>query len=863
MSINLGSFLGPYEITALLGKGGMGEVYRARDTKLKREVAIKILPEEFSSDAERLARFQREAETLAALNHQNIAAIYDLAHVGNTRFLVLELVEGQTLSEVTKAGAMRLDDALRIAGQICDALEAAHEKGIVHRDLKPENVKLTPNGKVKVLDFGLAKAFQQHGPNADLSDSPTVMSTFGPAGIVGTPGYMSPEQVRGEAVDKRADVWAFGVLLWEMVTGKRLYEGKTLSDVLAAVIREEPDLSRAPAKVRPLLKRCLQKEPQQRLRDIGDAMAIVDNTPEIQPASSRAVWGLATVAAVFAAAFGILMLVHLRETRPELRTLTTSIEPPENTRFDFEFNVPALSPDGRRIVFAVRGTDGKSQLWMRSLDSPASQPLAGTDNAQFPFWSPDSRSVGFFSSSKLKRIDADGGPVLTLADAPNPRGGSWSSRGVIVFAPNVGGQLQRVPASGGTPTPATSFDAGNDYSHSFPWFLSDGNHFLFEDQSQAGISGVTLRIAALDSQQVQTVGAANSNGVYANGYLIYLRENTLMAQPFDEKRLSMDGEAQPIAEQVRNTLTPNSIGIFTVARDGLLAYESGESEGQQLTWFSRSGKPVATLGEVGGFLSLDLSPDGKSVAATRLDENNDIWIYDAERGLANRFTVSREVERDAVWTPDGKSIVYRSNAKGSFDLYRKAADGTGIEELLHADGAPKIASSVSPDGDSVLFYRIDPKTQRDIWLLRRGDSKPIPWLLTPANESFARFSPDGQWVAYASDESGRYEVYVAPFPGPGGKRQISTEGTRPRWRADGKEIFYVGPRGMITAAALSIKGNSIEVGEIRSLGISVPASRPGLYDVSADGQRFLVAAPAEQKSTPLALIQNWTARLKK
>jgi len=597
----------------------------------------------------------------------------------------------------------------------------------------------------------------------------------------------------------------------------------------------------------------------------GDAMAMIEDTVEIQPGSSRSVWVLAAIAALSVIAFVVLLFIHFRESSPSAQVLATSIEPPENTNFDFAagLNSPSLSPDGTRIVFAAR-RDGKTQLWMRPLESTTAQPLAGTDNAQFPFWSPDSRSIGFFADSKLKRIDAAGGPVLTVAEAPSPRGGAWGADGVIVYAPNVGGQLQRVAASGGTPTAATTFDPQHDYSHSFPWFLPDGRHFIFEDQTQAGIGEVTLRIGSLDSKEIKTVGTAHSNAVYSSGHLLYLREHTLMAHPFDERNLTVNGEPRPIAEQVRSELTPNYIAFFTASREGLLAYQSGTTAGQQLTWFDRNGKGVGKLGEVNDFFSLAISPDGKRVATTRLDENNDIWIYDVTAGFAARFTLTREAERDATWSPDSKRIVYRSNARGPFDLYRKAADGTGREELLYSDGAPKIASGWAPDGRSLLFFRIDPKTQRDIWLLPGADgtpSKPVPWLVTPFNEGFAKFSPDGHWVTYASDESGRYEVYIAPFPGPGGKRQVSNGGTHPRWRGDGKEIFYVGSSGTLMAATVLIRDNAVDVGEIRSLGI--PVSRPSLYDVTADGQRFLVATPDEQKSAPLTLVQNWTALLKK
>jgi Tol biopolymer transport system component len=754
------------------------------------------------------------------------------------------------------------------------ALEEAHQKLVVHRDFKPGNVKIKPDGTVKVLDFGLAKLpVVQTAASANAGDAPTLtIATTQARVLLGTAAYMSPEQARGEPVDKRSDVWAFGVVLWEMLTGKRLFQG-TASDVLAAVIRDEPDLSQVAAKVRPLLKRCLEKDAKRRLRDIGDAMGIIEDTPEPRPASSWLVWALAAVAAAFLVTAGAVSFVHFREMVPEARVITTSVEPPENTSFDFGgFNPPALSPDGRRIVFRASGADGKkTQFWVRPVDSPAAaQPLLGTEGATFPFWSPDSRSIAFFAAGKLKRMQVPSGPVLTLADAPSAFGGSWSWEDVIVFAPITAGALQRVIASGGMPLAATTVDPRHDYAHYLPWFLPDGHHFLFSDQTQPGHSQVMLRIGDVNSHEVKTVGPASSNAVYSSGYLLYKWENALMAQPFNEKRLAITAGAAPLAEQVQTGVFGiRRMAILSVARQGLMAYLAGAVGSQQLMWFDRSGKPLGTVGEAGDFFSVEFSVDRKSVGVTRPGQNEDIWIYDATRGLATRFTYSSAAERFPVWSPDGRSIAYSSNAKGPFDLYRKAADGTGGEELLYADGANKFVTSWSADGKFLLYFRVDPKTGQDIWVLPVGrpsepsaPSKPFPWLATPFHEGFAKFSPDGQWVAYQSDESGQYEIYVAPFPGPGRKRQISTGGGAfGRWRADGKEIFYV--NGMLMATQISIKGGSIEVGAVRSLGIAVPTP-PCRYDASADGQRFLVASPREQKpAMNLTLVENWTTLLKK
>jgi Tol biopolymer transport system component/predicted Ser/Thr protein kinase len=853
--------VGRYEILALIGKGGMGEVYKAHDPAAGRDVAVKVAHARFSD------RFSREARAVAALNHPNICTLYDVG----PDYLVMEYVEGPTLAERIERGPIPLAEALEIARQMAAALEEAHQNGIVHRDFKPANVKLKPNGAVKVLDFGLAK---QSNPSreregaVDAENSPTITVAATQAGmLLGTAGYMSPEQARGEPVDRRADVWAFGVVLFEMLAGRRLFEGKTTSDVLAAVIRDEPDLRRVPAKVRPLLRRCLEKDPRRRLRDIGDSMGIVESTPEVQPASSRLVWAFAAAATVFMAAFAALAFLHFREKPPETRAITTSINPPENTAFDFAAGMSplALSPDGQRIVFKARAADGRTQLWIRPLDAATAQPLAGTENAFLPFWSPDSRSIGFFSGGKLKRLDLTGGLPLTLADAPNSRGGSWSTRDVIVFAQNVG-PLQRVAAGGGTPMPVMATAHYPD-SNRFPWFLPDGRHFLFET---IGADGTPLvpRIGVLDSPQAATLQGPTSYGVvYASGYLLYLRENTLMAQPFDDKRLVTTGEAVPVADHLRSSFfNGGALAAFSVSHEGLLAYVQGASETQQLTWFDRGGKEMGTLGDPLDFGTVELSPDRKAVAFDRVGQVSDLWIYPLARGLPTRFTFSPAADQFPIWSPDGKSIVYRSNPKGPFDLYRKAADGTGNEELLYADGATKLPTGWSPDGRLLLFYRIDPKTRDDIWVLPLDNpSKPYPWLATPFNERFAKFSPDGRWVAYASDESGRYEIYVAAFPGPGGKRQISTGGGfDARWRADGREIFYAAPNGKLIAVEVTIKGGTIDVGAVSRLSVPVILRDDYAWDVSLDGERFLVTAPAEQKSAaPLTLVQNWTALLKK
>jgi eukaryotic-like serine/threonine-protein kinase len=884
MSLTPGTKIGPYEIVALIGEGGMGEVYRARDTKLDREVAIKVLPHLLAQDPERLARFEREAKVLAALNHPNIAQIYGLEQ----RALVMELVPGETLK-----GPLPLETALNYAKQIAEALEAAHEKGITHRDLKPANIMITPAGVVKVLDFGLAAVTQPSAASeGDPTDSPTLTMRATQAGmIMGTAAYMSPEQAAGQTVDRRADIWAFGVVLWEMLTGQRLFTGDTVAHTLAAVLQSPIDFGKltVPAPIRNLLRRCLDRDVKNRLQWIGEARIAIQNYPA-SPASapdvtqsalsrSRSGWvarGVAGLAIV--CALGV-SFVHFRQKRPEVRVLHATILPPDNAAFDFTqgLGLLALSPDGKRIVFGARTADGKSPLWVRSLDVPTAQALAGTEGATFPFWSPDSRFIAFFADGKLKKIDASGGPAIALADAVQGRGGSWSREGVIVFSPaNTNGPILRVSSSGGVASPVSS-EIG-----SLPWFLPDGQHFLFQAPTRVAASGEYLiHCGSLDGSKSKLVGTGSSNALYAQGHLLFVRDGTLMAQPFDVQRLVTAGEAVPVAEQIETVLNSGRVGAFSVSATGLLVYRQGAGVGgEALTWFDRGGRQGAPLGDAAFFLGyFQFSPDRKSIAAGLGDRGrtSDVWIYDVSRGLRTRLTFDPAVDRDPVWSPDGRTIVFRSNRKGHYDLYRKSADGGGAEELFYADDHDKTPTSWSADGKFLLYYGAgaDAKTRADIWGLpltpeRSGAAlKPFPVAQTSFVEVNGQFSPSGKWIAYQSDESGRFEIYVTPFApsstGAGGKRQISTAGgVLPRWRQDGKEIFYAGPDNRLMAAEVSTNGGPVEVGQIHALFGLPNLGVNAVYDVSADGQRFLHPVAAEQKSAePLTLIENWLMALEK
>jgi len=857
MMLAAGAKLGPYEILAPIGAGGMGEVYRAKDTKLDREVAIKVLPAAVAEDPERLARFEREAKVLAALNHPNIAQIYGV----EDRALVMELVPGESLK-----GPLPLDTALNYAKQIAEALEAAHEKGIVHRDLKPANIMITPAGVVKILDFGLAAAAQS-SDSSDPAHSPTLTISPTRAGmILGTAGYMSPEQARGKAVDKRADIWAFGVVLYEMLTGKRLFEGDTISDTLAAVLKTEPDLTQVPAQTQKLLRRCLEKDPKKRLRDIGDAWQLLEEHPQVT-APSRSRLGWIAVAGVLAVALLVLGFLYFRRAPEGQRILKVSVLPPEKAAFNWE-SPPAVSPDGRRLAFNAT-TAGKISLWVRDLDSLTARELPGTDGAEDPFWSPDNRSIAFFAGQKLKRIVVAGGPAMTLCDG-DWWGGSWSKRDVIVFAPNQASGLFRVPAGGGSATPVTELDrASGETSHVYPWFLPDGRHFVYT-ATNTNPEKTAVYVADLDSKTRHRVLSANSNVVYSPpGYLLFLHERTLMAQPFDAGKAVTSGDPVPIAEQVDNwhDFFANIQGLFSASQNGVLAYTSGGvGNNLQLTWFDRSGKIVGTVGTPGIMMAPKLSPDGNTVAVDLLDPQtgfSDIWLHDLNRDTASRFTFNPKTTNDRpVWSPDGGHIVFVS---GDRNIYQKATNGATQDEALEKSALNKRTADWSRDGRYIIYTVDDPKTSFDIWVLPLfGDRKPFPYVHTEFGEGYPKLSPNGQWLAYASDETKRNEVYVETFPTRGGKWQVSTNGgIDPVWSRDGKELFFIGSDQEMMA---------VEVNGGAKFEASVPKPLFRLtshfdlntrFDVSKDG-RFLIPTPVEQSANvPMTVVVNWTAGLKK
>ena len=884
-----GTRLGPYEVTAQIGVGGMGEVYRATDTNLRRVVAIKVLPASVIGDTERLARFQREAEVLAAFNHPNIAAIYGLERSTATSALVMELVEGTTLEDRINQGAVPVDEALSIAKQIADALEAAHDQNIIHRDLKPANIKLRPDGTVKVLDFGLAKAMEPTGAmSASVSMSPTITTpAMTQAGmILGTAAYMSPEQARGKPVGKQADIWAFGVVLFEMLTGKRAFPGEDITETLAAVIRAEPDWTALPAElpssVATYLTRCLQKDPRQRVQAIGDVRlaltgAFETATPQRTTTAAsatphrRLVWMAPLAgAAVMIVLLSVPALQHLRETPPpETRTeiVTPATDQPTSI---------ALSPDGQQIVF-VASDEGRSRLWLRFLATTTAQPLAGTEGATDPFWSPDSRAIGFFAGGALKRLDVGGGGTpQTLASVITGRGGTWNADGVIVFAPSDGAHLMRVSAAGGTATAVTTLGP-QQAAHRFPHFLPDGRRFLFNMRSASNTDAIYL--GALDGRDPIRLTPAESRAdpcssstacgqsVYLpSGWLLWMRAGALVAQRLDVAQATLTGDPVTLAD---------GVAIVSVAATGLMAYRTAAGGHRQLAWFDRSGK---ARGVIGGADGNDLqhprvSHDGRRVVVTRtVQGNTDLWLLDNAR--TSRVTFDAALDFFPLWSPDDTRIVFRSNRAGAFDLYQKLANGAGMEERLVTSDQIKVPTSMSAVSRVLMYYSLDPQTNADLWVMpMASDSTPAVFLKTPFREVWGSFSPDGRWVAYQSNESGRPEIYIRPFVAPasataatrasGGQWQVSTAGgIMPLWRPDGKELYYLNPAGAMTAAQVTVTGSTLEPGEpvelfpTRIYGGGVDSQQARQYDVGPDG-RFLINSVLDEVAAPITLVQNW------
>ena len=949
-----GMRIGGYRILAPIGAGGMGEVWRAEDEKLGREVALKVLPEEFATDPDRMARFEREAKVLASLNHPNIAHLYGLeaavpsgvsaesiasaagaehdsrrlpgvkppAHGEmpeaeraarveplpddpeesgpqdpktsgpHVHFLVMELVEGEDLSEHIKRGSIGVDEAVPMALQIAEGLEAAHEQGIVHRDLKPANIKIRPDGTVKVLDFGLAKAWDADTGDHSLSMSPTLTAHATAAGVIlGTAAYMAPEQAAGIAADRRADIWAFGVVLWEMLTGQKLFEGETVSHVLAAVLKDDPDLDAlpegTPPRLRELIERCLRKKPRQRLQSIGDARVMLEEystnpeaflaAPQIgaeavtsEPTSARRLVVVALVA-VAALAAGLLGGAALFRGSEDSVTIRFQVPAPEGRGFQLDSTKPGpavISPDGRSLAFSAWDTDGTVRIFIRALDEIVSRPLSGTDDAQYPFWSPDSRSLGFFARGKLKKVSASGGQPLTLCDAPDGKGGSWGPDGVILFAPGPYEPIHRVSQLGGESTVVTTFDSDRgDDSHRHPRWLPDGEHFIYLARFPDGSNeGQAIMAASLTGGEDALLVRSPAAAEFASGHLLYLRETTLMAQRLDADRLVLEGEPVPVADEVAMLSVGTAQAVFSASQTGVLTFQSGIlSSDQVLRWRDRNGKTLEDVGEPARYWdTVELSPTGDT-AAVRIEEedgdNMDLWIVELDRRLKTRFTFDPAEDNDPVFSPDGTELMWATYASDGSTLSRKAIGGSGEGTQVASFEQPTWPEDWHPAGEILTIAARVQDTPLNIDLSALswpevGEFR--PWQASEFVEYGAQFSPDGRWAVYGSNESEEWEVYVAPFPGPGRKWQVSTGGGGwPRWRGDGREILYEDSTGTLIGIGVEARGDGLAFAEPEPL-FQHKVSQGKSWDVTDDGQRFLVVEPEEdQDPQPITVVVNW------
>ena len=883
---------------APLGAGGMGEVYRARDTRLERIVAIKILPPALSSDLTRKQRFEREAKTISHLNHPHICVLHDVGHQDGIDYLVMECVEGETLAKRLEKGPLPIDQVLKLGAQIADALGRAHRSGVVHRDLKPGNVMLTATG-AKLLDFGLAKpaaalssaaTLTAVTPNSPVTDQSTIVGTF---------QYMSPEQIEGKELDGRSDIFSLGAVLYEMVTGKRAFEGKSHLSVASAILEKEPAQISAvkpmtPATLDRAIRRCLVKDAEERwqtardlaleLKWVAESGSQAGVPARFAPARGlgwRVGWGGAGVGVL--ALFGLALFVigYISHPRAQSQTIRTSIAPPANAAFTGSSSVAgtmAISPDGRMLVFSAEAKNNIPQLWLRSLDSLESHPLSGTEQAFAPFWSPDSKWIAFFSANgMLKKVEASGGPVETVCAAQSGRGGAWNPDGLIIFAPNISQPLFQVAATGGTPVPITQLDASRqENTHRWPQFLPDGKHYLFF--VRAGLPSATgLYVGKVGSSERQQVLSISTNASYAPpGYLLFGRGDALMVQPFDAQNIRITGEPTATARDVSFIPAPSFLN-FSVSQTGLLVYSSGAVEmGRELVWYDRQGKLLSKLGLPEYSSWPQISPDGKQLAIRllRLPAGTyDIWVYDLIRGVQTRMGFSALTAYAPAWSPNGKQLAYAhySQQAPGDHMYLLNADGTGKEEALEKpiiESLGNYPSSWSPDRQVLLFDHQDKAGKLSIWVLPfGGDRKPYTFVESQSNSHTGKFSPDGRWVAYVSNDSGEDQVYVAPFPGPGARVQVSSGGGfQPRWRGDGQELFYLSAELKMMAAQLTETPGDVRIGSVRTLfTVSPLGGVPGyLYDVTADGQKFIISQDFEHATTvPLTLVTNWSAEIGK
>jgi serine/threonine protein kinase len=882
MTIATGTKLGRYEIRSQLGAGGMGEVYQARDPKINRDVAIKVLPSAVSSDSERLRRFEQEVQATGKLNHPNILAVYDVETHDGAPYVVYELLEGETLRERLRGGAISTRKAVDYALQIANGLAAAHAKGIVHRDLKPDNIFITNDGHLKILDFGLAKLIEPISNVNDQTDVLTRKVNTDPGAVMGTAGYMSPEQVRGRAVDHRTDVFSFGAVFYEMLSGRRAFHGESAVETLNAILKEDPaDLTTTNPNVAPALERvvshCLEKSADRRFQsatDIAFALESLSNATshsslqsvtQMSPGPARnrerMIW-IAVCALLFLTA-SAFAFARFAQSTPTSATVRLALATPENATLPSRVTI---SPDGTRVVFIATNASGKSFLWLRPLNSTEAKQLDGTEGAFSPFWSPDSRFIGFFADNKLLKIEASGGQSQTLCDAPENRGGAWGPDGTILLAGLEG--LYRVSAQGGTRTLVTEV-APKEEAHRWPYFLPDGRHFIFLGDAERK-EDHSIRVGSLDSKETKILFSGISRVAYAApGYLLYVHQQALVAQLFDASALKITGDPQALVENIVD-VGMNHEFDFSVSDTGVLAYQTGDPN-SQLTWFDRDGKKLGTVGEPRNYGMIVLSPDSQRIATSLLDADGriaDIWLVDLKRAdNITRLTFESSAEGDPVWAPDGSKIVFSSNRSGNgqVNLYQKPSGGAGDDHLLFGSNTVKYPTAWSLDGKSLLFENWD-KSRGSIWVLSLSDNQAKPLLQSDAYDQFqGQISPDGRYVAYMSNESGRLEVYVQPLARTGEKWRISSNGgAMAQWRRDGKELYYVTNDRRLMSVDVNPSSPKFESSAPRQLFQANIKESNLSYGVTPDGQRFLVNAYAQTNNpAPMTIVLNWATDLKK
>jgi len=890
MTLSPGTKLGPYEIISPLGAGGMGEVYRARDTRLGRDVAVKVLPQHLSSNPEVRARFEREAKTVSSLNHPHICTLHDVGREGQTDYLVMELVEGDTLASRLTRGPLSTTEVVRLGAQVADALDRAHRAGVVHRDLKPGNVMLTKGG-AKLMDFGLARATGMAGgvgsgvTVASLTQSPTIAQPLTAEGtIVGTFQYMSPEQLEGREADARSDLWAFGCVLYEMATGRRAFDGKSQASLIGAIMNSEPAPISQIAPMTPvpldrLVRACLSKSPDDRIQTAHDvklqlqwiAEGSSQESSQISlaavPLTKRALSRAATIAIAALSLVSVALAVQLLRSKPaEAPVIRAYIPAPEQTRFQLRGahpGPPVLSPDGRSLAFAARSPRGDVVLWVRSLDETDARALPGTEGAGYPFWSPDSKSIAFFSGSKLRKVDAAGGPPVVLCDAPLGKGGDWSKDGFILLAPGNLDPIHRVNEAGGTSVALTSIDSTrNENSHRFPEILPGGRHFLYYARSGGvdALSGGAVMVSTIDGKSASLLMPCQTQAFYDAGHLVFARDGVLMARPFDVDAAKFTGDAFPIADAV-HVIGGACYGAFTMSHNGVLAFVPPTAQSDlDLLVLSRNGAVVDSLGRENYIGNPALSPGGRAAVVTIADRStglSDLWLYDLNRGAGTQLTFDAINQVGPLWSLDGTRIYY---SHGNAEIASMPVDGSARGESVFESTSPVLPASWSPDEKRLLIVTSSSRTRFDISVLEMEDMKVRPVLQTTSNESQAEFSPDGKWIAYTSTDTGRQDVYIMPFPNTGRKWQVSAlGGTLAHWRGDDRELFYLALDGSIMSVSVEAHGSDLVLGRPQRL---FQLSADGNYDVSADGQRFLVMTPAQkEEQPPLSLVFSWTSEL--